>query len=51
MRVALSYPKKGVNTKRYRDIHVLQNNQSGWLFSGVLKKDGVGQWEDVIKVI
>ena len=44
----LSYPGKGVNTKRYRDIHVqTAQEQSGWLFSGAPQDgDGVGQWED-----
>ena len=44
----LSYPGKGVNTKRYRDIHVqTAQEQSGWLFSGAPQpEDAVGQWED-----
>ena len=43
----LSYPGKGVNTKRYRDIHVqTAQEQSGWLFSGAPNVgNGKGSWE------
>jgi len=43
----LSYPGKGVHTKRYRDV-VIQTAQSesGWYFSGAEQPtDGKGSWE------
>ena len=43
----LSYPGKGVHTKRYRDV-VIQTAQeeSGWYFSGAESPtDGKGSWE------
>ena len=43
----LSYPGKGVHTKRYRDV-VIQTEQeeSGWYFSGAESpSDGKGSWE------
>ena len=43
----LSYPGKGVNTKRYRDIHIkTAQEEGGWLFSGAPNVgDGKGSWE------
>ena len=44
----LSYPGKGVHTKRYRDV-VIQTAQSesGWYFSGAENpSDGKGSWEE-----
>ena len=44
----LSYPKKGVHTKRYETIHVkTEQEESGWIFSGVKNPtDGKGSWEE-----
>ena len=44
----LSYPKKGVNTKRYETIEVTSANVEGsMLFSGVeTGETGKGSWED-----
>ena len=43
----LSYPGKGVHTKRYRDIIVsTAQSESGWYFSGAENpSDGKGSWE------
>ena len=43
----LSYPGKGVHTKRYRDIVVsTAQSDSGWYFSGAeTPSDGKGSWE------
>ena len=43
----LSYPGKGVHTKRYRDIVVsTAQSDSGWYFSGAdSPTDGKGSWE------
>ena len=43
----LSYPGKGVHTKRYRDIIVsTAQSESGWYFSGAeTPSDGKGSWE------
>ena len=43
----LSYPNKGVHTKRYRDVVIsTEQSESGWYFSGVEQpKDGKGSWE------
>ena len=43
----LSYPGKGVHTKRYRDIVVsTAQSDSGWYFSGAESPtDGKGSWE------
>ena len=43
----LSYPGKGVHTKRYRDIVVsTAQSDSGWYFSGAeSSSDGKGSWE------
>jgi len=43
----LSYPKKGVNTKRYKNIIIqTEQEESGWYFSGVENpSDGKGSWE------
>ena len=43
----LSYPKKGVHTKRYRDIIVsTEQEESNWYFSGAENpSDGKGSWE------
>ena len=44
----LSYPKKGVNTKRYRDIIIkTEQEESEWYFSGAPNpSDGKGSWEE-----
>ena len=47
----LSYPKKGIRTKRYKNI-IIQTAQeeSGWYFSGVeTGKEGKGTWESAKK--
>ena len=43
----LSYPGKGVHTKRYRDIVIsTAQSDSGWYFSGAESPtDGKGSWE------
>ena len=44
----LSYPNKGISTKRYKNI-IIQTAQeeSGWYFSGVeTGNEGKGTWED-----
>jgi len=44
----LSYPGKGVHTKRYRDIIInTAQSESGWYFSGAESPadDGKGSWE------
>jgi peptide deformylase len=44
----LSYPKKGVHTKRYENV-VIQTEQeeSGWYFSGTKSsEEGKGTWEE-----
>ena len=43
----LSYPGKGVNTKRYRDVIIsTEQSESDWYFSGAqVPKDGKGSWE------
>ena len=43
----LSYPGKGVHTKRYRDVIVeTAQSESGWYFSGAEQpNDGKGSWE------
>ena len=43
----LSYPGKGVNTKRYRDVVVsTEQSESDWYFSGAqAPTDGKGSWE------
>ena len=42
----LSYPGKGVNTKRYRDIVIsTEQSESDWYFSGAQEsKDSKGSW-------
>ena len=44
----LSYPKKGVHTKRYETIEVTSDNVEGsMIFSGVENpSDGKGSWEE-----
>ena len=43
----LSYPKKGVHTKRYKNIIVKSaQSESGWYFSGVESSKGKGTWEE-----
>ena len=44
----LSYPKKGVNTKRYKNIVVkTEQEECDWYFSGAENpSDGRGSWED-----
>ena len=47
----LSYPNKGIRTKRYKNI-IIQTAQeeSGWYFSGVeTGKEGKGTWESAKK--
>ena len=43
----LSYPGKGVHTKRYRDVTIkTDQSESGWYFSGASNPiDGKGSWE------
>ena len=43
----LSYPKKGVNTKRYKNIIIhTEQEESDWYFSGELTPgEGMGTWE------
>ncbi len=43
----LSFPKKGVNTKRYKNIIIqTEQEESGWYFSGVENPvEGKGTWE------
>tara|TARA_Y100001963_G_scaffold34790_1_gene48516 strand:- start:1394 stop:2029 length:636 start_codon:yes stop_codon:yes gene_type:complete len=43
----LSYPGKGIHTKRYRDIMIeTAQSESGWYFSGAPEpSDGKGSWE------
>ena len=44
----LSYPKKGVHTKRYRDVVIsTEQEESDWYFSGAENpSDGRGSWEE-----
>ena len=44
----LSYPNKGVHTKRYRDVIIsTEQSESNWYFSGVSQPtDGKGSWEE-----
>ena len=43
----LSYPSKGVHTKRHRDVIIeTAQSESGWYFSGAeTPKEGKGSWE------
>ena len=43
----LSYPRKGVHTKRYETVQVkTEQNESTWIFSGVeTNEEGKGSWE------
>ena len=43
----LSFPGKGVNTKRYRDVLIsTEQSESNWYFSGAPQPtDGKGSWE------
>ena len=43
----LSYPKRGVHTKRYKNIIIqTEQEESGWYFSGVENPvEGKGTWE------
>ena len=47
----LSYPKKGVNTKRYKNIVVkTEQEECDWYFSGAEKiSEGTGTWESAKK--
>ena len=44
----LSYPSKGVHTKRYRDVIIsTEQSESNWYFSGASQPtDGKGSWEE-----
>lgn len=44
----LSYPKKGVHTKRYKNVIIhTEQEESDWYFSGVENPtDGKGSWEE-----
>ena len=44
----LSFPGKGVHTKRYETVHIeTEQSESGWIFSGVeLGGSGKGTWEE-----
>ena len=46
----LSFPKKGIHTKRYKNV-IIQTAQeeSGWYFSGAESSKGKGSWEDSAK--
>ncbi len=42
----LSYPEKGIHTKRYKNIIVkTEQEEGGWYFSGVESSKGKGSWE------
>ena len=46
----LSYPKKGIHTKRYKNIIVKSaQEESGMYFSGVESSKGKGTWEESAK--
>ena len=47
----LSYPKKGIHTKRYKNVIVKSaQSESGWYFSGAeSSKDSKGSWETSAK--
>ena len=47
----LSYPKRGVHTKRYRNVIIqTEQEESGWYFSGVeTGNEGKGTWEGAKK--
>ena len=47
----LSYPKKGIHTKRYKNVVVKSaQSESGWYFSGAeSSKDSKGSWETSAK--
>ena len=47
----LSYPGKGVHTKRYETVHIkTAQEESGWVFSGVSTSvEGKGSWESESK--
>ena len=46
----LSYPKKGIHTKRYKNIIVKSAHlESGMYFSGVESSKGKGSWEESAK--
>ena len=47
----LSYPKRGVHTKRYRNVIVqTEQEESGWYFSGAeSSEEGKGTWEQESK--
>jgi peptide deformylase len=47
----LSYPKKGVHTKRYKNIIIqTEQEESGWYFSGAENStEGKGSWEEANK--
>ena len=44
----LSFPGKGIHTKRYETVHIeTAQSESGWIFSGVeLGESGKGTWEE-----
>ena len=44
----LSFPGKGVHTKRYETVNIeTEQSESGWIFSGVeLGESGKGTWEE-----
>jgi peptide deformylase len=42
----LSYPEKGIHTKRYKNIIVkTEQEEGGWYFSGAESSKGKGSWE------
>ena len=46
----LSYPKKGIHTKRYKNIIVKSEHlESGMYFSGAESSKGKGSWEESAK--
>ena len=44
----LSFPKKGIHTKRYKNVIIqTEQEESGWYFSGVeTSSEGKGTWEE-----
>ena len=46
----LSYPNKGIHTKRYKNIIInTEQEESGWYFSGAESSKGKGTWETSAK--
>ena len=46
----LSYPEKGIHTKRYKNIIInTEQEEGGWYFSGAESSKGKGTWETSAK--